>query len=161
MNNFDNAHANCIVALSENKPTVKKWINNKIHPIHHYLWYHFEEKPQPDSFTAYYREKLGVIDESQAKDHINQFNQGNYKTVSFSKIFTLNKISYGIIPWENDEVIIMSTMGNRIKDVESYSAGSGGYRWGCFYPHGETFKYDLMDIFKLNTTDVERFVKKF
>ena len=161
LNEFDSKHADYIVALSEYKPTISKWEKNKKHSIYHNLWYHLVDAHEADTFTEYYREKLGVIDEIEALAHINTFNQGNFEETSFSKIFEVDGYRYGVLlPEDFNGAVVVSTKRNDIPDVISYEAGSGGYRGGSF-SNLKTFRDDLKNTFRLTDAKVDQFLKKY
>ena len=160
LNEFDSKHTDYIVALSEYKPTINKWQDEQKYPIYHNLWYHLVDANEADTFTEYYKEKLG-IHEREALGYIRKFNQGNFEEISFNKIFDIGEYRYGVFLLEDSkQLYILSNKRNDIPNVISYEAGSGGYRWASFW-NVRTFREDLMDAFSLTDAKVDQFLKKY
>ena len=150
LKSFDPKHSDYIVALSDYSPEVKQWSGKKTCPIKHKLWYYLRNEFEPYTYTVYYKEKLGVQNENEARIYIDAFNKNNFLKVSFEKIIKMGLINYGVIRTDNsDEINIMSTDGKNIQGVISYISGYGGYRWGSFRME-YNFKEDLMKVFSLN-----------
>lgn len=162
---FDPKHTGYIVALSDYSPVVNIFEKNKHHNIHHTLWYPMRDQQLPSTYTDYFKEKLGVADQSEALRFINDWNKlqasDSFEVQTFSKIFTVSKIRYGVIKTAGSMDIIMSLKGNQIPHVVTFSYGSGGYRWAYLDNKSVTLEDDVKEKFGLRKSEVKSFIKHY
>lgn len=149
------------VILSEASPKVK-FVPNKQRPVESYLWYNFQFDIQPHTFVDYYREKLGITNESVALFGIDswnhEFHHEELPVESFSKIIKIRGAKFGIIPTDDPAktIVMMNAPFERPQQL-SVGAGSGGYPWQYLDSQRPPTDSELKEYFNLSEYQRDRF----
>lgn len=121
---FDKKQGDYIIGLATNIPRVEFLDESKSATVRNYLWYYFQDKPQPDTYIDFYQEKLAAT-EDQAERMIEDFNKSNsFEKVKFSKTFSIRGKRFGVIEYDEDCIIMMNRTAFSKNHKHVFSTGN-------------------------------------
>ncbi len=149
------------VILSETHPEVE-FITKKQWAVDAYLWYNFQLEPQENTFTDYYREKLGITNVNIALREIDKWNdevsKNKLTTRMFNKIIDLGDIKFGVLHRrDSNKSIVMMNSPFRYPRQKTVYAGYGGYLWQYLDPLSSPSDTELKRYFNLSSTQRRSF----
>jgi len=118
------------VIITEHHPEIIFKDPKHNRPIESYLWYPIELGQIPNTFTDYFREKLGVTDPINAQQIIVDWNTKPLLTSTIQKQINIGKKRFIAINsvW-SDMLIVLTNYYDRPKHYKTIHAGRGGYLW--------------------------------
>jgi len=149
------------VIIVENHPQVAYQKGHNGLPIVSYLWYPIELGQIPDTFTEYFREKLGVTDQAEAKQMIHDWNTKYIPIAGIVKQFKIGRKRFAAFegPRNSGMLIVMANYSDRPAHMETVNAGRGGYIWQRLPKAGPISHAELESKFCLRTkSERDRFI---
>lgn len=150
--------------LTDHNPEIIFQDPKHIRPIESYLWYPIELGQIPNTFTSYFREKLGVTDPVESQQMISDWNTKPLLTAAIQKQLKIGKKRFIMV--SDPMGSVLTNYSDRPKNYKTVHAGSGGYIWQylkvCQLSDTHTTHMMLLNRFGLRLkSERDRFIRSW